>query len=164
MDKSFFKRGLITGVIISILLGLLFYNYFIKVADIDLNSIEIVDLNNQKIDMSIYKDKPLVINFWATWCQPCIEELPYFEIVKKQNEGKINFLFVSDDELSKIIKFQERKKFNLQFVQSKYLNKLGINIRPTTYFFHKNGILESSVSNSINQNELEKKITTLLQE
>jgi thiol-disulfide isomerase/thioredoxin len=40
----------------------------------------------------------LVINFWATWCKPCIEEIPDFVILAKELEGKgTDFLFVSLD-------------------------------------------------------------------
>ena len=48
------------------------------------------------------KDKPLLINFWATWCDPCREEFP--DLVKFNNEykGKIDFLTVSLDEPEEI--------------------------------------------------------------
>ncbi len=43
-------------------------------------------------------DSILVINFWATFCKPCIEEIPYFEkIVKKYSDKKVKFLMVSLD-------------------------------------------------------------------
>lgn len=34
------------------------------------------------------KDTVLVVNFWATWCKPCVEELPYFEKISKKYAGK----------------------------------------------------------------------------
>jgi thiol-disulfide isomerase/thioredoxin len=43
-------------------------------------------------------DKPLVVNFWATYCGPCIKEIPYFQEVVKQNEKKgVKLLLVSLD-------------------------------------------------------------------
>ena len=39
-----------------------------------------------KIDLSV--DKTYVINFWATWCAPCVKELPYFEEVNKEFKDK----------------------------------------------------------------------------
>ena len=52
------------------------------------NSIEVVDFDGlySKIDLS--DDKTYVINFWATWCAPCVKELPYFEEVNKLSEDK----------------------------------------------------------------------------
>ena len=50
------------------------------------DTIEVVDFDGlySKIDLSA--DKTYVINFWATWCAPCVKELPYFEEVNKQSE------------------------------------------------------------------------------
>ena len=52
------------------------------------NTIEIVDFDGlySKIDLSV--DKTYVINFWATWCAPCVKELPYFEEVNKKYKDK----------------------------------------------------------------------------
>ena len=52
------------------------------------DSIEVVDFDGlySKIDLSV--DKTYVINFWATWCAPCVKELPYFEEVNKQSQDK----------------------------------------------------------------------------
>ena len=52
------------------------------------NTIEIVDFDGlySKIDLSV--DKTYVINFWATWCAPCVKELPHFEEVNKEFKDK----------------------------------------------------------------------------
>lgn len=47
------------------------------------------------------EDKIKVINFWATWCKPCMEELPYFEQIHKEYKDKnVEVLFVSLDQAS----------------------------------------------------------------
>ena len=50
--------------------------------------IEVVDFEGlySKIDLSV--DKTYVINFWATWCAPCVKELPHFEEVNKEFKDK----------------------------------------------------------------------------
>jgi len=48
----------------------------------------------------LYKNdgKTYVINFWATWCKPCIEELPYFEkVYSEQKDNNVEFFLVSLD-------------------------------------------------------------------
>ncbi len=43
------------------------------------------------------RGKPLVVNHWATWCKPCVEEMPYFARAAKRFEGKVDFLGISWD-------------------------------------------------------------------
>ena len=46
----------------------------------DLESLQLkssfIDLNENNLDLSVYKGKKIVINYWATWCGPCIKEMP----------------------------------------------------------------------------------------
>jgi thiol-disulfide isomerase/thioredoxin len=46
--------------------------------------------------------KPLLVNFWATWCDPCREEFPELVKIDNENKGKIDFLTVSLDDLADI--------------------------------------------------------------
>ena len=67
------------------------------------NSIEVVDFDSfySKIDLST--DKTYVINFWATWCSPCVKELPYFESVNREySEKNVKVILVSLDFPSQI--------------------------------------------------------------
>ena len=65
-----------------------------------LTQIRIPDL--EKI-LSSKEDKLLVINFWATWCPPCVKELPHFQkVAKEYNKDKVTFLLVSLDFPSQI--------------------------------------------------------------
>jgi len=43
------------------------------------------------------RGKPLVVNHWATWCEPCVDELPYLAEVAKRFEGKVDFVGISWD-------------------------------------------------------------------
>ena len=66
-------------------------------------AIEVVDFDDLygKIDLSV--DKTYVINFWATWCAPCVKELPYFEEVNKQSkDNNTEVILVSLDFPSQI--------------------------------------------------------------
>jgi thiol-disulfide isomerase/thioredoxin len=57
--------------------------------------------------------KPLVVNFWATWCAPCVKELPYFEKLNQENQNVKVILVSLDFEKqveSKLIPFLKKKK------------------------------------------------------
>ena len=65
-------------------------------------------------------DHPIVLNCWATWCAPCVEEIPYFmQTVKKYSDQKVELLLVSLDFASSYpTKIQEqikKKKFDATF-------------------------------------------------
>ncbi len=58
--------------------------------------------------------KPLVVNFWATWCAPCVKELPYFEKLNQENQNVKVILVSLDFEKqveSKLKPFLKKKKY-----------------------------------------------------
>jgi thiol-disulfide isomerase/thioredoxin len=40
------------------------------------------------VQLAAFKGRPLVINFWATWCAPCVEEMPLLDVFYRENKGK----------------------------------------------------------------------------
>lgn len=71
------------------------------------NTTGIAMLNYEELEDSFLKntdDTLYVINFWATWCKPCIKELPYFEqITENYNQDKVKVVLVSLDFPEKIV-------------------------------------------------------------
>jgi len=62
-----------------------------------------------------HKDTLLVVNFWATWCKPCIAELPYFEqLQEKHKDQKVKVILISQDYRdqleSRVLPFVRKKK------------------------------------------------------
>ena len=111
----------------------------------DLESIQLktlfVDLNYNKVDLTVYKGKKIVINYWATWCRPCIKEMPGLKRAEEilENHNYI-FLLVSDEITSKISTFKKDKNFDFNFLKSVESNEtLGIYSLPTSYIFDENG-------------------------
>lgn len=67
-------------------------------------------------------DTLYVINFWATWCAPCVEEMPYFEKLHDETQGqKVKVLLVSldfkKDLETKLIPFLKERKLQPQVIQ-----------------------------------------------
>ena len=53
------------------------------------------DLDGNKYKLSDFRGKPVIVNFWASWCGPCKMEMPDFEELYKEYGDKINFLMVN---------------------------------------------------------------------
>ena len=109
---------------------------------IKLNDIELSDLKSQPIDQSQLKGKIVFVNFWATWCRPCIEEMPTILKLQEMLKGEnIEFFFASDEELERIEAFAAKRGMNANFVRVDNPESLGIQALPTTYVFDAKGDL-----------------------
>ncbi|MDX8553490.1 TlpA family protein disulfide reductase [Tenacibaculum sp. 1B UA] len=79
---------------------------------------KITTLNYEELKPFLHKnnDKTYVVNFWATWCMPCVKELPAFEkLYKKYKDKNVEVVLVSLD-------FSKQKETNLiPFIQKKKL-------------------------------------------
>ena len=101
----------------------------------------LVDLNQNKVNLTSFEGRKIVINYWATWCAPCIKEMPELKRAEEilQNYNYI-FLLVSDEIISKISAFKNEKKIDFNFLKSVNSNEInGVYSLPTTYIFDENG-------------------------
>ncbi len=105
-------------------------------------TIQLEDLNGGVIDMQQYKGKVLFVNFWATWCKPCVGEMPTIAaVISKMKDQHIEFLFASDEGIDQIADFKSSHDYPFNYVQAKNMAELNIMALPTTYIFDKNGKL-----------------------
>ena len=118
----------------------------------DLESLQLktsfVDLNENNLDLSVFKEGKTVISYWATWCRPCVEEMPSLKRAEEILEDYgYTFLLVSDETISKISNFKNDRNFDFNFLKSnKSFETLGVYFMPTTYIFDENGeIIETIV-------------------
>lgn len=72
---------------------------------------QLVDENGELYDFNDAKGKVVLINFWATWCPPCIAEMPSMEKLYKDYKDKVVFLLVSNETQEVISKFKEKKDY-----------------------------------------------------
>ena len=105
------------------------------------DNIKLIDLDNNPIDLSKYGGKRIFLNFWATWCKPCIIEMPSIERAQQQlSEEDFVFLLASDETVGRINRFKATKDFDLEFVRVETpFPDLGILSLPTTLVIDENG-------------------------
>ena len=107
-----------------------------------------VDLYEKEIDLSVFKEGKIVVSYWATWCGPCIKEMPSIKRAEKILEDYgYTFLLISDETISKISQFKNERNFDFNFLKSsKSFETLGVYSMPTSYIFDENGkIIETIV-------------------
>ena len=159
-----------TGSILTIVLLLILAGFFIEKRlhqksslSINLEGLALQDLNGKNIATQQFLNNPTVINFWGTWCGPCLQELPGFENAGKKFAGKINIVMVSDEPADKIAAFKTRNNYQLLYAHSqKNFDSLGIAAVPVTCFFDATGKLLMSKEQALDEKELTTAIESLM--
>lgn len=99
--------------------------------------------DGRDVKLSDFRGKVVELNFWATWCGPCIREIPFLNKLVDEYKGKdVVFLAVSDENPDAIKKFLEKQEFKyMQTVgeASRLYNVMGI---PTHFVIDKKGMIQ----------------------
>lgn len=113
--------------------------------------LQLADLNNQVVRLEDYKGKTVFINFWATWCKPCIEEMPSIEKAQaKMSDKEIVFFFASGESIEEIKEFQKNHDYKFNYVHLEKEAQLNLQALPTTFIINSKGILVFSEMGSRN--------------
>ena len=113
----------------------------------NISDLKFKDDEGKEISFSDFQDKILLVNFWATWCAPCIKEMPSLDRLKKKINKNFDVIAVSvDRDGVKKVKdfFNENKITNLEEYfdtknsLAKEMNLIGL---PTSFFINKKGDL-----------------------
>ena len=149
-----------------ILIFLIFNSFAIEASDIknlvinkDLKKYEdltFLDDQNNQIDLNDYQGNLILLNFWATWCAPCKEEMPSLDQLQsneKLNNLKIFPINIGQENLKKSQKFFEDlsiKNLEVYFISSVNLpKKLQLRGIPTTILINKDGLEFARIIGSV---------------
>lgn len=103
----------------------------------------LINTKGESINLNDYKGKVLFINLWATWCPPCVGEMPEIQDLHQHfaNEDQIEFLMISNEEFSKINPFMEQRDYSFPVYssQSKAPPEFNSTSIPTTFLVSKTG-------------------------
>lgn len=105
-------------------------------------------------DFKQAKGKVVLINFWATWCPPCIAEMPSLQALYNDYQNRVEFLFVTTDWYSEINAFLEKNKYTFKVYRS--LNNeselFDVPTIPRTFLIDKEGNIIIDESGAANWN------------
>ena len=95
-----------------------------------------------------------MVNLWATWCPPCVAELPGFATLYADYKDKVEFAFVANDDQEKVLTFLEKKGYDLPvyFQVSATPKALESGSIPVTYIIDKKGDLVVDKTGAANWN------------
>ena len=110
-----------------------------------------VDLHENNLDLSVYQKGKVVVSYWATWCAPCVKEMPGIKKAEEiLEEYGYTFLLVSDETLDKISEFKNVWNFDFNFLKStKSFETLGVYAMPTSYIFDENGKIVETIVGAV---------------
>ena len=122
----------------------------------------VTDTTGKEVKLSDFEGTPVVVNFWATWCNPCTSELPDFDLAAKNNPN-IQFMMINAtdnrEETPEIVSqfiADSGYRFDVFYdFELKTINSLGIQGFPTTFFIDAQGNVVDAYLGMIDAETLE---------
>ena len=130
----------------------------------------VLDMDGNSVQLSDYFGKPLIINFWATWCGPCKSELPAFNNMYEKYKDDVNFLFVnltdgSRETIEGVTQFMEDEGYTFPVyfdTTMEAATAYGAYSIPMTILIDDEGVPVHSQAGALPEDAIEQFITVLL--
>lgn len=129
---------------------------------------ELMGMDGQAYQVGGRREKPLFLNFWASWCAPCEEEAPDLVRLYEKYKDKMDLYAVNvtgNDELEAAKAFATRYKFTFPVLideESNVAKLYRFQVIPTSFLIDRNGVIVD-VINLLEPDELEKKMKKLIE-
>lgn len=132
-------------------------------------SLSLMDASGQPQSMAQWKGRALIVNFWATWCAPCVDEMPELSALQKEIEPlKFQILGIGIDSPSNIAEFSAKYKISYPLYVggtngtdlSRQLGNQAGGL-PFTVLIGRDGQIKKTFLGRLKMNELRKELTAL---
>lgn len=99
------------------------------------------DLQGNTISFTSAEEKVTLVNVWATWCPPCLAEMPSMQALYNRYNTEVSFYFVSLEDTELLQRFIDKKGYNFPVysTEDNFPKPLETNSFPTTYLISKSG-------------------------
>lgn len=130
----------------------------------------LVTVQGDSLKLSAWKGKVLVVNFWATWCPPCREEMPEFSLAQdRYGPNGVQFVGIAIDNVSNVVEFRSKSLITYPLLiapadMTNTMARLGNQAQalPFTVIINRDGKLVSSHLGRLSKDDLATKLAALL--
>jgi cytochrome c biogenesis protein CcmG/thiol:disulfide interchange protein DsbE len=123
-------------------------------------------INGELVQLEEFRGQPVFLNFWATWCQPCIAEHPVLQAAARRYEGRVQFLgIVYHDEVEKIESFLDSRGEwgpTLLDLEGSVAVAYGVYGAPETFLIDRDGVITEKLVGVVHPDLLSRKLDNLL--
>ena len=125
-----------------------------QINKIDFASLQVKKINGEITTLKeLSKSKKVVLNFWATWCRPCLTEMPILQDAYDEINKETIFILINDQNLELTKEYMNKNKYTFEFVQleREVFMKHGIMERPTTVLLDADFTIKKIIIQQIEQ-------------
>ncbi|PGX02752.1 MULTISPECIES: redoxin domain-containing protein [Bacillus] len=131
---------------------------------------ELTKLDGTNVKLSDLKGKKVILNFWATWCGPCQQEMPDMEAFYKEHKENVEILAINYTPSEKgggeekVSNFATEKGITFPILLDKNIDvttAYKVITIPTSYFIDTKGVIQDKFIGPMTQKEMEKRIAKL---
>ena len=127
----------------------------------------LTSLDGQRFDISQLRGKPVIVNFWATWCVPCYQEHPVLVENARTIGGDVQFLGVvfndSEDKINAFLRERGSAYPTLLDQQGKTAIEYGVGGVPETFFINRRGVIVAKFVGPMTTEILQSNLSKALQ-
>lgn len=110
------------------------------------------DRSGEELTLESLKERVVFLNFWATWCPPCVAELPEIERAYRKHGGSVVFLLVTSEQPGVVEAFLEKRGYDIPVYYARTAPPVVFDHRaiPTTYILSGDGKIVVKKSGAVN--------------
>ena len=124
------------------------------------------NLNGESTNLSMSRGRVIIVNNWATWCAPCIAEMPSLQALYNDYKDDVDFYFISNEKKNVLVQWLKEKSYDLPIYQpvGPTPGQLNSSSIPTTYVITKAGkiVIEEVGAHDWNSDEFREKLDQLI--